>query len=307
MSFAIGTIDIGGGKTAPALRVGGEVYPLDVLAAASGLALPKSALEIFDHWVDVFPKLEELARGIRDRKWAVEGLAPASVTLGKPVESRKVFCVGANYADHLREMGDPAERRAGQRPFFYLKPPTALSAPGNAVWIPGGCNNFDWEVEMVVVFGKGGSNIPEDRALSHIAGYTLGIDFTSRDQFIDPELIFKFHFVLGKCQDRTAPIGPWIVPAAYLDGGNIDFSLDVNGVGKQSANTGSMLFSLAEQIAEVSRRVRIEPGDLMFTGSPAGVGLPRGEKLAPGDVVTARGREIGMLQVGIESAVTAYR
>ena len=172
----------------------------------------------------------------------------------------------------------------GVPPFFFLKPPsTVLSGPGPTVFMPRDCKNLDWEAEMVVVFGKGGKDITPERALEHVAGYTLGIDFTARDLFSAPDSFFKFNFVLGKCQDTLSPVGPAIVPAAFADGEDLHFSLSVNGVKKQSTSTRNMIYSLAEQIAGVSRGVRIEAGDLMFTGSPAGVGLPRGEKLAPGE------------------------
>jgi 2-keto-4-pentenoate hydratase/2-oxohepta-3-ene-1,7-dioic acid hydratase in catechol pathway len=221
-----------------------------------------------------------------------------SVVLAQPVRPRKTFCVGANYADHLAEMGDPAERQPGRAAFFFLKPATtALCGPGETVRIPRECTFFDWEVEVVAVFGTGGTDVSQRQAMSLVAGYTLGIDFTARDQFLDPGLLFKFNFSLGKCQDNTAPIGPWIVPSAYLDGNDIDFSLDVNGTRKQSSNTRHMLYGLDEQIAEISRRIRIEPGDILFTGTPAGVGFPRGENVKDGDQFTARATGIGELMV----------
>jgi 2-keto-4-pentenoate hydratase/2-oxohepta-3-ene-1,7-dioic acid hydratase in catechol pathway len=299
--FAIGSLLDGAGEQA-ALRIDGRAYQLSDLARAAHVDLPGTTLGLFDQWQATFPVLEDLARSLP--RLDVPAVDEPSAVLAQPVRPRKVFCVGANYADHLAEMGDPAERQQGRAPFFFLKPATtALCGPGDTVHIPRGCTFFDWEVEVVVVFGAGGADIPQGQAMNHVAGYTLGIDFTARDQFIDPGLLFKFNFSLGKCQDDTAPVGPWIVPSACLDGRDVDFSLDVNGTRKQSSNTRHMLYGLDEQIAEISRRIRIEPGDILFTGSPAGVGFPRGESISDGDQVTARATGIGELTVTARASV----
>jgi 2-keto-4-pentenoate hydratase/2-oxohepta-3-ene-1,7-dioic acid hydratase in catechol pathway len=293
--FAIGSLLDGAAEQA-ALRIDGRAYRLSDLARAAHVDLPGTTLGLFAQWQATFPVLEDLARSLPGLD--VPAVDEPAAVLGQPVRPRKVFCVGANYADHLAEMGNPAERQPGRAPFFFLKPATtALCGPGDTVRIPRGCTFFDWEVEVVVVFGAGGGDIPPGQAMNHVAGYTLGIDFTARDQFVDPGLLFKFNFSLGKCQDDTAPIGPWIVPSAYLDGRDVDFSLDVNGTRKQSSNTRQMLYGLDEQIAEISRRIRIEPGDILFTGSPAGVGFPRGESVKDGDQFTARATGIGELMV----------
>jgi len=293
--FAIGSLVDGDGEQA-ALRIDGRAYRLSDLARAAHVDLPGTTLGLFDQWQATFPVLEDLARSLPGLD--VPAADEPSAVLAQPVRPRKAFCVGANYADHLAEMGDPAERQPGRAAFFFLKPATtALCGPGETVRIPRGCTFFDWEAEVVAVFGAGGTDVSQRQAMRLVAGYTLGIDFTARDQFADPGLLFKFNFSLGKCQDNTTPIGPWIVPSAYLDGNDIDFSLDVNGTRKQSSNTRHMLYGLDEQIAEISRRIRIEPGDILFTGTPAGVGFPRGESVKDGDQFTARATGIGELAV----------
>jgi 2-keto-4-pentenoate hydratase/2-oxohepta-3-ene-1,7-dioic acid hydratase in catechol pathway len=293
--FAIGSLLDGAGEQA-ALRIDGRAYRLSDLARAAHVDLPGTTLGLFDQWQATFPVLKDLARSLPGLD--VPAADEPSAVLAQPVRPRKAFCVGANYADHLAEMGEPAERQPGRAAFFFLKPAsTALCGPGETVRIPRGCTFFDWEAEVVAVFGAGGTDVSQRQAMSLVAGYTLGIDFTARDQFADPGLLFKFNFSLGKCQDNTAPIGPWIVPSAYLDGNDIDFSLDVNGTRKQSSNTRRMLYGLDEQIVEISRRIRIEPGDILFTGTPAGVGFPRGESVKDGDQFTARATGIGELMV----------
>lgn len=259
--------------------------------------LPSEAMELFRDWRTSLALLEKLSRKPKGKP------IPKPKLLTPLRYPRKLFCVGANYKDHLEEMnaGHLARKLPGVPPFFFMKPPsTTLVGPGKTVRIPAGCENFDWEVEFVVVFGKGGSNIKEKDALRHVAGYSVGIDFTARDLFFSEERFFKFDFVLGKCQDSMSPVGPTLVPKQFLDGQNTRFSLSVNGSLKQSGCTADMIYSLPEQIAGVSRAVSIEPGDMMFTGSPAGVGLPRGEKLKTGDVVRIEAELVGSMEVVIQ-------
>lgn len=283
--FALATVALPRGQSTAALRLDGPQGP-------GYWPLNMDAMDLFQDWDRSFARLQKFRRR------------------GKPIRGRlltplryprKLFCVGANYADHLAEMNARISRQPGAPPFFFMKPPsTTLVGPGRTVRIPEGCRNFDWEVEFVVVFGKGGKNIREKDALKHVAGYSVGIDFTARDLFYREERFFKFDFVLGKCQDTMAPVGPAIVPRQFLDGTRAGFSLAVNGIEKQRGNTRDMIYTLPEQIAGVSRAVAIEPGDMMFTGSPAGVGLPRGEKLASGDVIRIEADLVGAMEVVIQ-------
>lgn len=304
MPFALGTLRIDAGKTLGAMRLGGFFWPLEKCAAQAGVpGIPGRLIDLFEDWPGSFARLKRLAAGIATGRvaWRL-GVPEAKAKLATPLAfPRKLFCTGANYADHLAEMKVSSIRKIpGLAPFFFMKPPSSvLSGPGDTVRIPRGCDWFDWEAEVVAVFGKGGRDIAPGRALSHVAAYTLGIDFTARNLFIQPDSFFKFNFTLGKCADGATPVGPVIVPAEFVDGGNIDFGLDYNGSPRQASNTRHMIYSLAEQIAGISRAVTIEPGDLMFTGSPAGVGLPRGERLASGDRVRVHAPIIGSMTVRI--------
>ena len=292
--FGIATLALPRGQSVAALRLDGDYWPLPALG------LPGDAMQLFGDWRASLRSLEAAAK---KRKRGAP-VAAAKAKLLTPLRyPRKLFCVGANYRDHLDEMnaGHLARKVPGRAPFFFLKPPsTTLVGPGRTVRIPPGCRNFDWEVEFVVVFGRGGRDIPEKKALAHVAGYSVGIDFTARDLFHDEARFFKFDFVLGKSQDTMSPVGPAIVPRQFLDGENARFRLAVNGVPKQSGCTADMIYSLAEQIAGVSRAVTIEPGDMMFTGSPAGVGLPRGEKVASGDRIRIEADQVGAMEVVIQ-------
>ena len=302
--FVLATLLVSGRRVA-AIRIAGRYWPVVAAARAASIAGLEGDLEsYFAGWRAAFPRLKRLAAAIEAGK--VHGRLAVPETkarLDTPLRPPKIICVGANYADHLAEMKASSIKKVrGVPPFFFLKPPsTVLSGPGPTVFMPRDCKNLDWEAEMVVVFGKGGKDIAPERALEHVAGYTLGIDFTARDLFSAPDSFFKFNFVLGKCQDTLSPVGPAIVPAAFADGDDLHFSLSVNDVQKQSSSTRYMIYSLAEQIAGVSRGVRIEAGDLMFTGSPAGVGLPRGEKLRRGDRVRVESPDIGVMEVVIQA------
>jgi 2-keto-4-pentenoate hydratase/2-oxohepta-3-ene-1,7-dioic acid hydratase in catechol pathway len=296
--------DAHGMRFAPEARVGTGAS--EQTGGAHGRPrLPETLLAAFADWRRWAPLLDEAAAHAAR---SADGVPAAGVTLATPLlYPRKCFCVGANYQSHLDEMNASAIRKVpGKPPFFFLKPPsTTFVGPGPTVHLPTGCEFFDWEIELAVVFGRGGRHIAEADAMAHVAGYTLACDFTSRNQMFAPDTFFKFDFTLGKCQDTANPVGPAILPAHFVpDWREVEFALAVNGVEKQRARAGEMIYSLPEQIAGVSRFISIEPGDVMLTGSPAGVGWPRGEKLAAGDVVTLSSAAIGEMALVIQPPVT---
>lgn len=304
MSFSLASIQHNG-KVVAALRTNDRFWPLKAVANELGIVgLPDSLIDIFTNWMQTRSPITKIYEAISKDALPlnlslVQDKAQLAIPLGYP---RKVFCTGANYADHLAEMGVHMEKVEGRAPFFYMKPAsTALTGPGKTVHIPSGCTDFDWEVEVVIVFGRSGRNIPAESALDYIAGYTLGIDFSARDLFDAPHLPFKYDFTLGKCQDRTTPIGPVIVPKEFVDLENIDFTLAVNGITKQASSTSHMIYSLAEQIAGISKAVQIEAGDILFTGSPAGVGASRGESLNIGDSVVVESLPTGPMEIIIQA------
>lgn len=310
MSFGIATIVLNDEPT-PALLVGGRLWPVGPAAREAGLPPPEGV--VFDYlqrWDETLPRLRQLAARIAGGGVSpAQGLAREGAHFETPVSlPRKVFCVGANYSDHLEEMGVPRHLHPdpANNPFFFLKPgSTAIVGPGPTVQMPAKCDLFDWEAEVVAVFGRRGRNIPAARALDYVAGYTLAIDFTSRNQMAIPEHPMKWDLVLGKCQDAMTPVGPVLVPKEFVDGDDFHFSLSVNGVVKQAASTRDMIHSLARQIAAISEGFTIEPGDILLTGSPAGVGMPRGERLSPGDRVVVESAITGPMQVVIQAPLAA--
>jgi len=194
----------------------------------------------------------------------------------------KIVGVGLNYRDHAEETGLPLPKE----PTLFLKATSALCGPDDDLVMPREAKSVDWEVELGVVIGRPGVYIGERAALDHVAGYVLGIDFSERDfQFNRGGQGFK-----GKSADTFAPLGPWLATREEIpDPQNLAMSLSVNGAVKQNGSTRDMIFSVVELVSYISRFMSLQPGDVILTGTPAGVGL--GQKppsyLKPGDVVTA--------------------
>jgi len=203
---------------------------------------------------------------------------------------RRIFCVGRNYAAHAREMGKDPEREA---PFFFTKPADALVADGETVAYPPLTNNLHYEGELVIAIGKGGADIAETEALDHVYGYAIGNDLTRRDlQFEARDKGRPWDW--GKAFDRSAVCGPIHRPAevGHIASGSI--RLSVNGTVRQDADIAELIWSVPEIIAILSQSVRIAPGDLVYTGTPAGVGA-----LVPGDVCVVAIEKLGRLTTTI--------
>jgi 2-keto-4-pentenoate hydratase/2-oxohepta-3-ene-1,7-dioic acid hydratase in catechol pathway len=292
--WALATIDPGN----PALVVDGRLYPLAALASAAGKRLPATTVELFADWEQTKPVLAALAASA-----ARSGVAPVDGRLAAPLRyPGKVLCAGANYYDHMAEMGFPGVKKETQRLFFFFKPPrNAVVGPGATVIMPRGTKKYDWEIELAAVIGRTARYVAVENALSHIAGYTVAIDLSARDFNQAPDQFYKFDWVAGKATDTACPMGPWIVPADALgDVQNVALKLSVNGVVKQDSSTSQMIYSVAEQIARASELMTLDPGDVVLTGTPAGVGVPKGTFLNPGDRIDAEIAGIGMLSVEIK-------
>jgi 2-keto-4-pentenoate hydratase/2-oxohepta-3-ene-1,7-dioic acid hydratase in catechol pathway len=218
-----------------------------------------------------------------------------------------IYCAGANYSDHVAEMNraqgrpdGPDPRTLGLSSWHFIKASRSLSNPGATVKISDYSKQMDWEVELAAVIGRSAKHVPVEKALSYVAGYTCANDLSARDRGRRPHVPdnspFKADWVAHKSFDGSCPLGPWIVPASDIrDPQNLAIKLWVNDVIKQDSNTGKMIFSLAEQIADLSSRLTLHPGDLILTGTPAGVGAGRGEFLKAGDVVKIEIEKIGSL------------
>ncbi|HEY0146337.1 MAG TPA: fumarylacetoacetate hydrolase family protein [Methylovirgula sp.] len=196
----------------------------------------------------------------------IAALPVAGATSRFPV--RRLYCVGRNYVSHIREMKEGDER---DPPFFFQKPADALVFDGGTVPYPPATTDFQYEVELVVAIGTAGAFIAVDDALNHVYGYAIGIDMTRRDlqrEARERQLPWE----PGKSFDHSAPCGPLFPKKDVGDIASSAISLSVNGIPHQQADLKQMIWNVPEIIANLSKQYRLEPGDLIFTGTPAGVG-----------------------------------
>jgi fumarylpyruvate hydrolase len=191
---------------------------------------------------------------------------------------RRIYCVGRNYLDHIREMKEADER---EPPFFFQKPRDAAVPDGARVPYPPFTSDFQFEVELVVAIGRDGRNIPAADANKYIWGYAVGIDLTRRDRQRDARDL-RLPWEVGKSFDASAPCGAIAQGCDPAHFERCAISLSVNGVERQRGDTGQMIWSVPEVIAQLSKQVTLVAGDLIYTGTPSGVG-----PVVPGDLINA--------------------
>jgi len=294
--WSLATVDRAGTAIA-CLEVGDAAYALEPSLARVGLAGMTRVIDLFGGWDRSRAALDRAAGLVdeADRVAFDRRLAPL-------LYPGKILCAGANYFDHLAEMGMPGAKKEEQRLFFFMKPPrNAIVGEGPTVHMPIGTRAFDWEIELAAVIGRTARNVSPETALDHVAAYTVSVDFSARDHNRAPETFYKLDWVAGKANDTCCPIGPRLVPAStFADPQAIGLKLSVNGEVKQNGSTADMIFSIAEQVAIASRIMTLDPGDLILTGTPAGVGVPKQTFLKVGDRVDAEIEAIGRLSVTIQ-------
>jgi 2-keto-4-pentenoate hydratase/2-oxohepta-3-ene-1,7-dioic acid hydratase in catechol pathway len=274
------------------------------LAAATGNAADASVIGLLTDW----PAATQRIASVIAKAGALESRSLGTVDLLAPLPvPGTIFCAGANYTDHVVEMAkvnniepDPDPHTLGLSSWHFIKNSRSVIGPGEGIEIPAGSHKLDWEVELAVVIGTKARNLSLENALSCVAGYSIANDLSARDlsrrNGIAPHSPFRFDWLAHKSFDTACPLGPWIVPAAQIaDPQNLAISLSVNGALKQNSNTSQMIFTVAEQIVDLSRRLTLWPGDVILTGTPAGVGSAMGQFLQPGDQVSASIENIGEL------------
>lgn len=282
-----------GGRTPKAgVLIGERVLPAASLLQGAETIDSSSVLAMLQTWDMTHPRLHSAAQNVQPN----DGIALAQAKLLAPIlYPGALFCAGANYWDHLEEMAEIAKRTTGKapsmtkgpEPWFFMKT-TASSIIGTntPARLPSFSKQVDWEAELGVVIGRATRNIFEHRAFDAIAGYLIVNDLSARDLMKREGTPFIYDWIGQKCFEDAAPMGPWFTPAAYVaDPNNLPIKLWVNGVLKQNSNTSRMVHGIAEQIAYLSRHFTLNPGDVIATGTPAGVGMPRGEFLKAGDEV----------------------
>ncbi|HEY2840078.1 MAG TPA: fumarylacetoacetate hydrolase family protein [Pirellulales bacterium] len=244
--------------------------------------------------------LKELLAGGEESLHRARGAAeigelidPATVRLLAPIpDPQKVICIGLNYADHARESGmePPPE------PVIFNKFPTTICGHEDAIVLPSASTQVDYEAELVVVIGHRGHHIAEEDALSHVAGYSVGNDVSARDwQLQKPGK----QWLLGKTFDGFAPFGPALVtPDEVGDAGKLRIQFRLNGQTLQDSTTEQLIFNVPQLVAYVSRICTLLPGDVIFTGTPPGVGFARKPPifLRPGDVAEVEIERVGLLR-----------
>jgi 2-keto-4-pentenoate hydratase/2-oxohepta-3-ene-1,7-dioic acid hydratase in catechol pathway len=204
-----------------------------------------------------------------------------------PRPRKNVFCMGRNYAEHAAERGAAPP----ERPVFFTKPPTCVIGPGDGIVHHPVTQALDYEVELAVVVGVGGRDVPPERALEHVFGYTVLNDVTARDLQKAHQQWFK-----GKSLDTFCPMGPVLVTADEIpDPQALGLRLRVNGQTRQEATTAQMIFDVATLLATLAAGMTLEPGDILATGTPSGVGAVTGAYLKAGDLVEAEVDRIGCL------------
>ncbi len=264
-------------------------------------------LEVLADWSNASTKLATLGPKLAER----EDVKNAELVAPLPAP-RNIYFAGANYKDHVEEMRErlklninPDPKGSGEKPWHSLKATgSSVVGPGTRVALPGRSKMLDWEVELAVVIGKPAKDVSRDQALGHVAGYTVANDLSARDHIFRPEAAetspFRYDWIGQKSFDGSCPMGPAITPAQFIgDPMNLGMKLWVNGRLKQDSNTNQMLFDIADQISHLSSRVTLLPGDVVLTGTPAGVGMPNSDFLKPGDIVKQWIENIGEFEFTI--------
>lgn len=291
--FKLATIEREGEHSA--LVVGDRVIPL-VDLAPERLELEGGLFDLLQRWDEVWP----MVRGLADRADLSRGLAldDRSLRVLTPIRfPRGIFCTVFNYYDFADDVGVPRPNKSAIRPYVCTKLPHCAIGPNEAIVLPTHTERVDWEVELGVVIGRRCRGIFARDALDYVAGYTIVNDLSARDGPRQDWPSFGYDWLLSKGFDTSAPIGPYLLPKAFVaDPGRLQLRLRRNGKLMQDGSTGSMIFSVEEQIEFLSSIVTLQPGDVIATGTPGGVGWPRGLFLQPGDEVICEIEEIGVLR-----------
>jgi 2-keto-4-pentenoate hydratase/2-oxohepta-3-ene-1,7-dioic acid hydratase in catechol pathway len=287
-------------ETGPRLgaRWNDQLLDLGLLAAARGLTLPASMLELIDAGPDGLAKVVHVLQSATEADKAKARLEPEGLRWMAPIPKprKNIFGIGLNYTEHVAESARTLDtsKDLPQQPVIFSKPPTAVTGPFDPIFHNQSLTRqLDHEVELAVIIGKGGKNIRKESALDHVFGYTVINDVSARD------CRRAGQWIVSKGQDSFAPMGPFLITRDEIaDPHNLNLSLKLNEIEKQNSNTRFMLFRIPDLIADLSTVFTLEPGDIIATGTPAGVGAGKNppEWMWPGDVVECTVEGIGTLR-----------
>ena len=300
-----------GGRTSPAVCTDDSAFDLHrALPCAADAAREAFGDKALPSMLDLIAAGERGLRFVRallddPGRFAAARAPLAAVRLLAPVPRppKNVFCLGRNYAEHIREDNVSRDQATAlpEVPQFFTKPWTAIVGPEAGIrYDERVTRRLDYEVELAVVIGRGGRDIAEEQAMDHVFGYTIVNDVSARDLQKRHDQWFK-----GKALDTFCPMGPWIVTADEIaDPHALRIELDVNGQPRQDASTAQMIFPIARQIASLSAGLTLEPGDVIATGTPSGVGYAMNPRqwLKAGDEIVCRIEKIGTLRNRVVAA-----
>jgi 2,4-diketo-3-deoxy-L-fuconate hydrolase len=291
------------GARRPVLLVGDAWVDLGAATAERGGprtdGAPLSLQAIVAAWDTWLPWLRDTAANVESQgPRPAERLDADPATLRLPFMPRQIYAAGANYYDHAMEMsGGQRPDKSAQEPYFFFKNLSSVIGPGEPIALPAEVTQPDWEAELAAVIGRTARRVSADRALDHVAAYTIMQDVSCRNLGRRTDQPWPIDWMLAKGWETFAPFGPWLVPAEFVpDPQRLAIKLWVNDDLKQNTNTVDMIHTTAEQIAWSSRMARLAPGDVFSTGTGAGVGRPKGTFLKPGDRVTIEIENIGRLE-----------
>jgi 2-keto-4-pentenoate hydratase/2-oxohepta-3-ene-1,7-dioic acid hydratase in catechol pathway len=263
-------------------------------------------LDILNDWSQAKGTLKKAAAAAAKSKAKGSPIAKAKL-LAPVLYPSAIYCAGANYKDHMEEMAklqgmppSPDPHTLGLKPWHFIKASRSVTGHNAPVKLPKASKAVDLEAELGAVIGKKAKDVPLEKALDYVAGYTVANELSARDLGKRDQLPdatpFKWDWVGQKCFDDACPIGPWIIPASDIkDPQKLGIKLWVNDVIKQDSNTSDMIFNLAEQLSHLSSRITLYPGDIILTGTPAGVGAARKEFLKAGDTTRVWVENVGEL------------
>jgi len=308
VKYQLGTALLAGQETI-ILACQGAYFDLRALLSKSAVrtalsldehGAPASLMELLERWPlwqGQLPKIADYALVQQQ----TEQLAVETLRWRPPLlYPRKLICIGTNYKDHIAEMGGTT---LPAFPYSFLKPPTTtLIGAGEAVKLPEYAQMIDWEVELAVVIGQRTHRPRGQEAMNCIAGYSILNDISARDGLRNPTPI-GIDWVMSKAADGFAPMGPLMTPAEFVpDPQALGLTLSVNGVVKQNSNTSNMVFSVREIVEHLAAIMTLEPGDVIATGTPAGVGFGRKppELLKSGDQMVAEIEGLGRLETPVQ-------
>lgn len=259
--------------------------------------LPSTILELIDMGSEVVAEinafLEEVSEAELDE--ISYDLNDIQITAPIPKPRKNIIGIGLNYTEHVAESARTLDTtgKLPQKPIIFSKPPTTVTGPGTDILLnPRLTQQLDWEVELAVVIGKKGKYVTKDEALDHVFGYTIVNDISARDCRREGQ------WIVSKGQDTFAPMGPYLVTKDEIENPhNLNLSLKLNGIEKQNSNTAFMLFNINDLVEDLSTVFTLEPGDIIATGTPAGVGAGRSpqEWMKNGDIVECYVENIGTL------------